>query len=773
MICKLKRVQTLIVVFALIIVICPASFARYSDVPETEDYYEAVMNLSAMEIINGYSDGIFKPNGNVTRAQFVKMMVKSTGNEGQASASNAASAFTDVKPGHWAAGYINSAVKEGIITGYADGSFAPEENVNFAQVCTVLLRSLGYISPEMTGVWPYNYIEKAKALQITKGVDLKPSDKVSRAQLAIMLERTLNAKVKDSSQTLAEKSGLGALKTAIITGSWDLDSTLPRGAVKTDIGEFRSEGFNGLKHLGEKVNILVNESNVIISAQNVVEDSRVLFLEDISGNRISYCGQDGNGTMDIPDNMTFYYQGQKSTFGDVKQNAAAGSLIALAITDTNMQLYNYGVMTDPPAAEPVIVKKDVGAGDKIIGSIDISGMDDVKVIKNGKIARLTDIKLFDVAYLIKNLYKPEQGIIMVYDKKKTGSYDDAIPSKNAVQKIKLLGEELVIETSFAAAKLNESQGAFAVGDQITVLTGRTGGIVDVITPSSTDVSNIAVIVSTRSSISTESDTKGKEIFYVTLYKIDGSTSEYEVNEDQESRKGRVVRFDVKDGTADIIPIAYNTIYGRINPTEKMIGDLWLSQDAVVLDIHNSIGSRDVEIKRIDWQDMPSGELRRDKVIHAEMGGAFNDIQLLVLNNLTESGQYGILVGKNERGTSSDYTLMINGRESSFSNVNAVFDSSKGDVVCIEEGKNSLEHMYTLNPKDTSYRIQAVDSRRIRINNRIYKLADNIQIYDITEDKPVSISTSDLTPGEGAYVALYSGRQSGYENIIRVITVTKY
>ncbi len=773
MLFKKQKVFIFATILILIFSLIPTAFAQYSDVSPNSYYYEAVMNLNEMGIIKGFSDGSFKPSNSVTRAEFVKMMVLAMDKAGDAAAlDSGTSVFTDIKPNNWAIGYINVAIKEQIVTGYADGTFQPNENVSFAQVCTVLLRSLGYSSSEMPGVWPQNYIEKAKDLGITGGINLKFSDKVSRAQLAVMLERTLNTKLKDSTQTMAEKSGMGSTKTVIVTNSWDLDSSLPKGIIKTDIGDFKANNFEGLKYIGKKLNVLVDTDNKIISTQSIEVDTNTVFVQSVSGNSITYSGKNGDSSMNIPDNLTFYYDGQKSIFKDIKMNVSTGAVIAFALNTGNAQLYDYAVLIDPPSSDPVVVKKDVGITDKNIGTIDISDKSKVTVIKEGQKAGFSDIKAFDVAYLVKNPYKPGQGVILVYDDKKTGTYDEAIPSKSTVQKIKLLGEEMEIETSNAASKLNDSNEAFAIGDQITVLTGKTGKIVDVISSSPTDISNIAVVVNAGSSISTEDDTSGEKVFYVTLYKTDGTKAEYEVDEDQTYRKGKLVRYDIKEEVADITSITCSPVSGRINASEKMIGDLWLGQDAVILDVQNNYDSKEVQIKRLNWQDMPSGELLKEKVIHAETGGGFNDIQLLVLNNLTESGQYGILMEKSERDTSASYTLMINGEEVTFNNSSTIFGNNKKDVVYIEQDENGLQKMASLNPKDSSNEIQAVDTRRIKINNKIYKLSNNAAVYDITGTEPVKMSVSELTSGNIGYVKLYSGTQTGSQSLIKIITIQR-
>ena len=771
-----KRILTkFILTSTSLFIFASTAFAQFSDVPQNVYYYQAVMNLHEMGIINGLSDGTFKPSNSVTRAEFVKMMVSAMDKKGDAASLNSgSSAFTDIKPNNWAIGYINVAVKSQIITGYADGSFKPNENVDFSQVSTILLRSLGYTSSEMSGVWPQNYIEKAKDLKIMEGINLKPSDKVSRAQIAVMLERTLNTELKGSTQTLAEKSGLGTIKTAIITNSWDLDSTLPVGTVKTDIGNFKAASFTGIEYLGKKIDILVDDNNRIISAKNVKVESHTMFVESVSGNRISYYDKNGNGTMDISDDLTIYFNGQKSTLNGIKQNISIGSIISLAQSKENTQSYDYGVLIDPSTSNPVVLKKAIGASDKSIGSIDISDRSKITVIRKGEKASLSDIKLYDVVYKVQNPYNANQSVLLVYDDKKTGTYDEAIPSKSAVQKIKILGEELTIGTSSAAAKLNNSTGAFAIGDEITALTGKGGQIVDVVTSSPSDISNIAVVISARSGLSTKSDENTKTVYYVTLYKVDGTTAEYQTDEDQTSHMGKVVKYDIKSNVAktdiaDITPVTSNPISGRIDTSEKKIGDLWLSQDSVILDINISTDGKNAQVSRLNWQDMPSGDLKVDKVIHAETGGAFNDIQLLVLDNLTEAGQYGILTQKSENANASSYKIMINGNNVSISTEGTKFASMRGDVVYIEEDESGLQKISSLSAKATSSEIQAVDSRRIKIYNKIYKLSKDVAIYDITNINPVSMSINDLTTGSINYVAAYTGKNNSSQSLIKVIT----
>ena len=118
-----------------------SSFADITD-PVTA---AAVETLRVMGVLDGYSDGTFRPEVSLNRAQFCKMVILATGTEKELGRYAVITVFPDVKPSHWAASYINLAARgQEIIKGYSDGMFHPERTVTLAQAVTSLLRLLGY-----------------------------------------------------------------------------------------------------------------------------------------------------------------------------------------------------------------------------------------------------------------------------------------------------------------------------------------------------------------------------------------------------------------------------------------------------------------------------------------------------------------------------------------------------------------------------------------------------------------------------------------------------
>ncbi len=128
---------------------------NYTDVPADAWYNNAVSTLTNAGIIDGYEDGTFKPNGNITRAEFATIAVRffEATYEGE-------NLFPDID-GHWAQDYINEAANAGIVDGYPDGTFGPQKLITRAEAMTMVNRTIDrhphkdHLLEDMI-VWPDN-----------------------------------------------------------------------------------------------------------------------------------------------------------------------------------------------------------------------------------------------------------------------------------------------------------------------------------------------------------------------------------------------------------------------------------------------------------------------------------------------------------------------------------------------------------------------------------------------------------------------------------------
>lgn len=127
----------------------------YSDVKTGDWFNNAVSTLSNAGIIAGYEDGSFRPNGYITRAEFATIAARFFD-----VTYNGKDLFPDIS-GHWAKDYINQAANKGFVNGYEDGTFKPDRNITRAEAVTLVNRTLdrhpdkSHFTKDML-VWPDN-----------------------------------------------------------------------------------------------------------------------------------------------------------------------------------------------------------------------------------------------------------------------------------------------------------------------------------------------------------------------------------------------------------------------------------------------------------------------------------------------------------------------------------------------------------------------------------------------------------------------------------------
>ena len=172
----------------------------FSDVADDFWADDVLQYLVSQGVVSGYSDGSFRPNDNVTRAQFAKMLVGAMGWDIQ---TPAAPTFNDVAADSWAYGFIETAAAHGVISGYGDGSFKPELSVTRAQVAKMIVTARGW-TMDVSGMnsfsdidaseWVHDYAEIVNQAQVMSGYTdgtFKPYYTATRAQIAKILTLSL------------------------------------------------------------------------------------------------------------------------------------------------------------------------------------------------------------------------------------------------------------------------------------------------------------------------------------------------------------------------------------------------------------------------------------------------------------------------------------------------------------------------------------------------------------------------------------------------------
>ena len=190
---NLKKVLALVV--ALTMVLGTVAFADYTDVAVDADEYTAVSTLSSLGILTGYEDGSFKPEGDITRAEFCAVVCRALGAK---VAGSAVTAFTDVPADHWASAYIAYVAGQGIVNGMGDGTFAPNANVTFEQAVKMLVVALGYEPVAASrGGYPTGYMVVANTYGLTEGISAVQDAPASRGIVAQLVANALDIPVME------------------------------------------------------------------------------------------------------------------------------------------------------------------------------------------------------------------------------------------------------------------------------------------------------------------------------------------------------------------------------------------------------------------------------------------------------------------------------------------------------------------------------------------------------------------------------------------------
>lgn len=351
-----KRVFSLLLALVLTLsaAAIPASAAgSFSDVSDKKTA-QNVEILKLLGVIEGNGAGQFNPYAQLTRAEFSKMVVMLIGKGNEAMRYRTVTIFPDVRASHWAAGYINLAVRQTepkLLAGTPDGTFQPERAITYGEAVTILMRVLGYADKDTGGVWPDSYIDLAKSAGVSNGVELAGNAAITRAQAAQLFVNVLYADTKDGKNYIdrgdkytlvSVDGGTGELrlideKGVIVTKTLENPSS---ASVLIGLKGYLVERTNGkvrtfLPENGETVGTISNAA-VIVSA-----DRSTVGFSDLADGRTDY---------------RIYKDGREISASALKKYDVAtynASTNVINICDTRVSVYYEGC--DPKPAEPTVI----------------------------------------------------------------------------------------------------------------------------------------------------------------------------------------------------------------------------------------------------------------------------------------------------------------------------------------------------------------------------------------------------------------------------------
>lgn len=163
-----------------------------TDIVENEKFYnEAIGFLTYLGIFKGDEKGDMKPDEYVTRAEIAAIILREMNITNMLTYENV---FNDVDESHWAASVIQTAYSSGIINGYEDGSFGPDEEVTFEQAVKMVMCAINYQGyAETFGGYPEGYLKLAYQEDVANKVDGKLGEPMTRRNIAKLVYNSLTA----------------------------------------------------------------------------------------------------------------------------------------------------------------------------------------------------------------------------------------------------------------------------------------------------------------------------------------------------------------------------------------------------------------------------------------------------------------------------------------------------------------------------------------------------------------------------------------------------
>ena len=188
-----KVLLTLIMMLTLLLSAAVCAYG-FSDI-ENDKVQRAVGTLQHIGVIDGKPDGLFHPDDTLTRAELSKMTAYMMNMGDEAASFSDIHRFSDVAEYHWASRYINLLSGYNIINGYGDGTFRPDNNLTANELIKIAVSYYGYgFIAEKNGGYPDGYHKIAIELGLLKNTEnMELSAPVSRGNAAVIYYNLLSA----------------------------------------------------------------------------------------------------------------------------------------------------------------------------------------------------------------------------------------------------------------------------------------------------------------------------------------------------------------------------------------------------------------------------------------------------------------------------------------------------------------------------------------------------------------------------------------------------
>lgn len=600
--------------------------ASFTDIRDPDTALAANV-LTSMGLVSGVGGGRYSPDTVLTRAQFCVLMIHTLDEKELVNTHSYKTLFTDVAPGSWYSGYVNLSYDRGLLAGYGDGTFGPDDPVTYGQAATLLLRILGYTSQEVGKIWPTDYVNYAHALELDKGLSLSANDRLTRAQAAVLLYNTLRTEPKDGPNEFYMTFG----ETAAIQPAIVLDTNAVNGTAKNQlmvctinatgasIEYFSQKNQTSPALVGYEGDLLKNSAGKVLGFMPSGNEMRDV---TIASAKVSGITDTAGVTHRIPGSAVTILGDELYAWNDtgyLQANAQQGRTARLYFDDNGSVRYVYLFTGRAEADTQTVVAQTDNAASELVRRLSVTAP--YTITKNGAAAQANDLTRYDTAYFDKT-----SRTLCASDYQLSGFIQAASPSLDGAQTITVAGCTLpVLESAW------DSLEQLKLGDWATLLL--------------TDDKQVAFATSDRSLSRDMVGVLSMDGSHVTLCSSGLVVTHKEMDADTKLR-GRLVLVNVSQD--EIRCRAYtNTVAGTLNVTAGTLGSYPLApaleiydsaQNSWLYSLDGQPGVPSTDFDELFW----TNTLAAGDVKYARLNSA-GQVDMLVLDDVTGNAyQYGQL-----------------------------------------------------------------------------------------------------------------------------------
>lgn len=705
-----KYLAAFISLFVLASSVCTANA---SGIYSTQSAQTLLKNLNIMV---GDENGNLNLDAPVTRAEFSKIAINASKYKNMVALGATVSVFKDCTYTHWAAPYVKVAVSNGIITGYPDGTFRPEETVLYEEAITVFLKLLGYTDDDFGNSWPYGQAGIAANLSLNKNIDKTIGNTMTRGDIMALVYNVLTCDIKGtSSDYISAVDGI-FYEDAVIMATNREDTSVGANSVLTNVGTFKLNDNFDYSCVGLKGDLAVKTSGELIAFMPYSQKSeKYVVYSKLDNSIVAY----NNGVMtelDISDNTTVYSGSEKYTFASAKNTMSTGDVI-------------YVVCDERGSVEYLTLRTDAMEGPYTLSSYTptwyamfTDNSDSLTVMRDGVKVGLNNVKTNDILY-----YSQDLNIVFAYSKKITGIYEKATPNKDTPTSVTISGTEYTIESVSAFNKLS-SGGSMNYGDTVTLLFGKDGQIADVVS-GNTSIKSSAVagyLVETGTKLFENSNGEKYSSKYAKLILADGTEAQYVTNSDYSSYINSVMQVNFTEGVASLSLKRSNSgVSGKVDADAMKIGKHKVSENVAILDVSTTnkdhLGAYcSTYMRRLDGMSVSSSSVLWYKT------NSENEITELILKDVTgDSCSYGIVTDSpNSSNSNSSYTVDIDGQSYRYSG-GSYSNIGTGSAVKVELSAGSAEALSVLS---LAGNVSKLTDTYATVKGNDCQLGGNVHVY---------------------------------------------